>query len=198
MKAPTLQLLTRAGAARTIVLALVVLAGAVMLVPGRAEAATVHITVTDTYYCSPSYYFGVCPTTINTGDTVTWDFSGTYHTTTECGGMSCVDPAPPSPVFDSGIVFGTGTYSFTFNTPGTYLYQCGIHGAAMRGQITVAAAVGGVAELSQVQFAPVDSAAQTAGSPSAPTLLAGGAALVLGAIVSIAWYAGKRRVSKFD
>ena len=182
-----------------LVLALLALGLGAVFSPGRAHAATVDITVGSYWYCDPSYYLGVCPTNVNTGDTVVWHFpSGfPYHTSTECGGASCDDPAPPTPVWDSGIQVG-GTYSHTFTAPGVYLYQCGVHGALMRGQITVTAAVGGVAELPQVQFTPADTATGAGGSFGGTPLLAGGAALGLGAIVSIAWYAGRRRVSQLD
>jgi plastocyanin len=37
------------------------------------------------------------------------------------------------------VVMGNAgdTYSVTFNTPGTYTYDCGVHGAAMSGRIVV-------------------------------------------------------------
>jgi plastocyanin len=36
----------------------------------------------------------------------------------------------------SGILTSTG-YTFIFNTPGTYQYQCGFHGASMTGTVVV-------------------------------------------------------------
>jgi len=180
-------------------LSLVVLAFGLVAVfsPGRAHAATVDITVGTYWYCDSSYYLGVCTTNINTGDAVVWHFpSGfPYHTTTECGGASCDDPAPPTPVWDSGVQVG-GTYSFTFTTPGTYLYQCGVHGALMRGQIIVGGAVGGIAELPGVDAAPLERPASTGGSPwtiVAIGLSSGAAAIGLAA--SAAWYARRRSQS---
>jgi plastocyanin len=32
---------------------------------------------------------------------------------------------------------GSGTFELTLDTPGTYSYQCGVHGAAMAGKIIV-------------------------------------------------------------
>jgi plastocyanin len=198
----TLRLLTRLGAARAVVLALVVFAGAGVFLPGRAEAATTKIAVGNpNWYCDMSYSGASCPTTVAVGDTVTWNFpSGVYHTTTECRGSTCDDATPPngSPLWDSGLRLG-GSYSYVFTQPGVYYYMCNFHGySLMRGEITVAAAVGGVAELPQVEFSPVDAAAGAGGPSGGTTLLAGGAAAVLGAIVSIAWYAGRRRVSQLD
>lgn len=42
-----------------------------------------------------------------------------------------------SAVFDSGNISSTQTYSYTFNTPGSYPYHCTIHGVSMSGTITV-------------------------------------------------------------
>jgi len=46
-----------------------------------------------------------------------------------------------SPSFtSSGILSGTGnTYQFTFTTPGTYQYDCAVHGQLMTGRIVVLA-----------------------------------------------------------
>ena len=61
--------------------------------------------------------------TINAGDTVEWTNSDTAaHTVT--GGS----PAEgPSGVFDSSLVLGGATYSFTFEEPGSYDYFCMVH-----------------------------------------------------------------------
>jgi hypothetical protein len=60
---------------------------------------------------------------------------------------------------------GSGsTFSQTFNTPGSFAYQCQIHGAGMRGRVVVAAA----------QATPTASAAPaqtgTAGPTASPSL----------------------------
>ena len=61
--------------------------------------------------------------TINAGDTVEWTNSDTAaHTVT--GGS----PAEgPSGVFDSSLVLGGASYSFTFEEPGSYDYFCMVH-----------------------------------------------------------------------
>jgi plastocyanin len=47
-----------------------------------------------------------------------------------------------SPSFtSSGVLSGAGnTYQFTFSTPGTYQYDCAVHGQLMTGRIVVLAA----------------------------------------------------------
>ena len=174
---------------------LLVAIGALLLMPSRpAQAATVNVAVGDQVYlvwfCNSSYFNGVCPTAINAGDTVTWNFAGSLtHTTTECG-ASC-DLPTGSPVWDSGLMLG-GSYSYTFTQAGVYKYQCGVHGALMRGQITVtAAAVGGVASLPGVADGPLGETAPSANRawPAAGVgVVAAGLAVVAGAT----WYARRR------
>jgi plastocyanin len=52
-------------------------------------------------------------------------------------GTSCSRAGAPG--FASGAIqAGDGkTYSVTFNTPGSYSYDCAVHGPAMRGTIVV-------------------------------------------------------------
>lgn len=123
----------------------------------RAEAATTMIPVGDNWFCNSSFQFGVvCPTTISVGDTVDWDFNGAIfaHTTTDCGATDC-DTGPFGTVWDSGTVFpGGGPFQFTFTEAGVYPYYCSIHPSDMRGEITVVAAVGGIAELPSADEAP--------------------------------------------
>jgi plastocyanin len=70
--------------------------------------------------------------TIPAGTTVTWTWVGGFHDVTATG-----TPAFPS----SGAPVGPPeTFSHTFNTPGTYLYFCSVHGSptdGMRGTIVV-------------------------------------------------------------
>ena len=70
--------------------------------------------------------------TINAGDTVEWTNSDTAaHTVT---GGSPADG--PSGVFDSSLVMGGASYSFTFNDAGMYDYFCMVH-PWMVGTVTV-------------------------------------------------------------
>ncbi len=70
--------------------------------------------------------------TVAVGSTVTWTWTST-------GSVSHNVESEGSPSFASGAIqAGEGkTYSITFNTPGTYTYDCAVHGPAMRGTIVV-------------------------------------------------------------
>jgi hypothetical protein len=131
-----------------------------------AHAATTTVTVGDFYFCSSSFEDGVCDTTINAGDTVTWDYSGAFnsHTSTACG-SDCDNPST-SPLWDSGTING-GTYSFTFDTVGTYLYFCTIHPTQMRGRIIVQGGAEPTATTGSINGTPV--ATSTPGGSGLPT-----------------------------
>ncbi|HEX6643862.1 MAG TPA: Ig-like domain-containing protein [Gemmatimonadales bacterium] len=70
--------------------------------------------------------------TVEPGSTVTWTWVNTgivQHSVLSVGTPSFTS---------SGILQGNGqTYSVTFDTPGTYDYECEVHGSAMAGQIVV-------------------------------------------------------------
>ncbi|MEO7987398.1 MAG: plastocyanin/azurin family copper-binding protein [Gemmatimonadales bacterium] len=70
--------------------------------------------------------------TVAAGTTVTWTWTGT-------GGTSHSVLSTGSPSFTSSPTqSGDGkTYTFTFVTPGTYQYDCVVHGTAMSGTIVV-------------------------------------------------------------
>ena len=70
--------------------------------------------------------------TVAVGSTVTW----TWTTT---GSVAHSVQSQGTPTFpSSAILTGNGqTYSFTFTTPGSYAYDCAVHGAAMSGTIVV-------------------------------------------------------------
>ena len=119
--------------------AVLAVAFAAMTLSARStQAATTTVPAGDFYFCNSSFQDGVCETVISAGDTVVWDFAGSYnsHTSTACG-ASCDDPTA-SPLWDSGTISG-GTYSRTFDTAGSYLYFCAVHPTQMRGRIVVQA-----------------------------------------------------------
>jgi len=134
---------------------LLIAGGSVLTLPlGSVSAATVNVpvsgTIGQTWYCTSTYESSTCPTNINTGDTVNWVFNGdiySSHTTTHCG-ASCSSPTA-TPLWDSPVM-QVGNYSYVFNTPGTYLYYCEVHGTQMLGSVTVAGGVGGQALLADV------------------------------------------------
>ena len=67
--------------------------------------------------------------TVTAGSAMTWTWTGTLpHSVRSTG----------TPAFQSsGVLTGAGSYSVTFTTPGTYRYDCSVHGAAMTGTIVV-------------------------------------------------------------
>jgi plastocyanin len=70
--------------------------------------------------------------TVAVGQSVTWTWTATGSTPHSV--LSQGSPSFPS----SAILTGDGmTYNATFNTPGTYHYQCAVHGSAMSGTIVV-------------------------------------------------------------
>lgn len=66
--------------------------------------------------------------TIAVGGSVTWTWGGsTSHSVRSQG----------SPSLTSSAIMTSGSYSFTFNTAGTYTYDCAVHGASMTGTVVV-------------------------------------------------------------
>jgi plastocyanin len=119
------------------------LAAAVSLLLADDEArgqTTVNVNVGDIYFCDPSFAAGVCQTNITAGDTVAWNWVGSLpHSVTQCDDAFTMCPLAGG--FDSGTLTGAGsTFSQTFSTPGSFAYQCSVHGAGMRGRVVVAAA----------------------------------------------------------
>src|SRR5439155_4528334 len=96
------------------------------------------------------------------GDSVTWtNNDGFGHTATTKGG------APEA--FDSGTLSGGKQFSRTFTLPGTYNYQCNIHGASMSGSITVMGPAAANAPAAVDNSGPAPSAVSTdASSGSVP------------------------------
>ena len=70
--------------------------------------------------------------TVPVGTTVTWTWTNT-------GSTSHSVQSDGSPSFtSSAIMTGDGkTYTMMFTTPGTYQYDCAVHGSAMTGRIVV-------------------------------------------------------------
>ncbi len=71
--------------------------------------------------------------TISAGTTVVWTWNSTAQNHN-------VAPAASQPTRSGNPVNGPATYQFKFDTPGTYVYFCEVHGSAlggMRGTITV-------------------------------------------------------------
>lgn len=119
-------------------------------------------------------FFDPANMTVEPGTTVTWVQSGNNpHTTTSYDGL-----------WDSGLIEGGsgGTFSFTFEEPGTYDYFCIPHEQlGMIGSVTV---TGGTATASPTATALAD----TGGPPIAPLsiTLAASLALVVSGLIALA------------
>jgi len=70
--------------------------------------------------------------TVAAGTTVTWTWTNTGNT------PHSVQSEGSTSFTSSATQSGSGkTYTFMFTTPGTYEYDCAVHGAAMTGRIVV-------------------------------------------------------------
>jgi len=76
-----------------------------------------------------NFSFTPATLTVKVGTTVTWHFD-------QPSAPHDVVSLSTPPLFDSGTPRGTGTYSFTFTSPGTYPYVCTVH-PYMRGTVVV-------------------------------------------------------------
>jgi plastocyanin len=70
--------------------------------------------------------------TVAAGTTVTWTWTGTGTTP-----HSVKSEGEPSFTSSNNLTGNGMTYTFAFTTPGTYHYDCAIHGLAMTGTIVV-------------------------------------------------------------
>jgi uncharacterized cupredoxin-like copper-binding protein len=126
-------------------------------------------------------FFEPANITVEPGTTVTWVQSGDNpHTTTSYDGM-----------WDSGMIEGgtDGTFSFTFEEPGTYDYFCIPHESmGMIGSVTV---TGGTATASPT--ATATALADTGGPPIAPLSITLAASLVLVVTGAVALVLLRRR-----
>jgi len=69
--------------------------------------------------------------TIAAGDSITWAWNA-------AGSHSIQSTGVPGIFRNSVVMSGANdTYTVTFRTPGTYSYECAVHGAAMSGRIVV-------------------------------------------------------------
>jgi len=100
--------------------------------------ATAAVTVGDIFFKSAlNSSSNPAVDTVAVNGTVTWTWA-----TTEALPHSVQSIGSPS-FTSSGIQTGAGkTYQFQFTAPGTYQYDCGVHGTMMTGTIVVMAASG--------------------------------------------------------
>jgi plastocyanin len=94
-----------------------------------AAAATAAVQVGDIFFKSThNATQNPAVDTVGVGGTVTWTWAGSFSHSVESTGATS---------FTSSITKTSGTYQFTFNTAGTYTYDCAVHGASMTGMIVV-------------------------------------------------------------
>ncbi len=98
------------------------------LYPGPANATTFNVSVAD-----GGLIFTPSSLTIQIGDTVTWTWAVTGHSSTSG------TPGTPNGIWDSGILGRDATFSHTFGAAGSFPYYCMPHGACcgMTGVVTV-------------------------------------------------------------
>jgi len=137
---------------------------------GRLLAAAALVTLTggtqlradQTVQVGPSLVFSPSTVTVSPGEAVIWSFQA-FHTSTS-------DTATGPEVWDSGFL-SSGTFSHTFQTPGTYPYYCQVHsipgGTAMNGVVQVLGA--GVTPTSTPTPAPTNTPSPTAIAKNTPT-----------------------------
>ena len=97
--------------------------------PTQASSAPVVMITTDS---SGTFTFSPATITIKAGTAVTWkNVTTVAHTVTSDDGGKAFDSGTSNP-----IAAQTGTFSFTFKTPGTFTYHCSFH-PFMKGTVIV-------------------------------------------------------------
>ena len=127
-------------------------------------------------------FFDPANITVEPGTTVTWVHSGNNpHTTTSYDGL-----------WDSGMIEGGsgGTFSFTFEEPGTYDYFCIPHEEmGMVGSVTVTGGTATASPTATATASPTATALSDTGGPPVSSLLitlASSLALVVFGITALA------------
>jgi len=150
-----------------------ILAAAALVAPPATAAAA-----DQTVQVGPGIFFSPSTVTVAPGETVTWQFQA-FHTSTS-------DSQSGPEVWDSGFL-SSGSFSHTFQTPGTYPFYCQVHsvpgGTTMNGVVVVSGA--GPTPTATVTSTPTPApGSPTAtpiggtGAPGIPDLDAGGRILL--------------------
>ncbi len=101
-----------------------------------ASSLTTTTTFTVTVGPSGTLTFAPITQTINVGDSVNWVWASGFHSTTS--GSCSGGVGTPDGKWDSTAQFAPFSFSFPFNTPGTYPYYCSVHcSLGMKGTIVV-------------------------------------------------------------
>ena len=156
--------------------------------PRGVNAAEAGVDVGDLWFCSSGFQGASCDTFIEAGDTVNWNWVGFLpHNVFECGNNWSNGPSCAGADWSSSTQTA-GNFNRQFDTPGVYYYLCTVHPTTMKGTITVASAVGGIAELPSTTSVAIESPNSSSGSQGLlVALVAGGAAAVATFSVGL-WY----------
>jgi plastocyanin len=104
-----------------------------------AHADTTGVAVGDDWFGTSSYYNANYVSTINEGDTLSWQFlTLKLHTVTQCSDATYITCNNGGGRFDSDIAnVNSSPFEHTFNTAGTYYYICILHPTRMWGTVIV-------------------------------------------------------------
>jgi len=141
-----------------------------------APSAFADVTVTNaegssTPGCEPNCFIPN-PVTIEVGETVTWENNDTAAHTASGGNPT----DGPSGVFDSSLIMAGASFSYTFDTAGSYDYFCMVH-PWMEGTVIVeaagaAAAAAAEADAEAAAAADAEAAADAAAADAAAAIAA--------------------------
>lgn len=92
-----------------------------LAVPARATVHTIQVG---------NFFFSPAVDTVFRGDTVVWMFSGFTHTTSH-------DVALVDRIWDSGNMGSGSSFTFVFDTVGTFPYRCDLHPVSMLATLVV-------------------------------------------------------------
>lgn len=123
----------------TLAAAVVAFAAVLAANPVLVTAADIPVAVGNIYFCDQSFQGQVCETTVSVGDKVIWTVQAGSHTVTECSAAFATCPLTGG--FNSGTLNQGQQFEHTFNSAGTYSYECVFHSPVMRGRIVVQAQV---------------------------------------------------------
>ena len=117
----------------TAILVALIIAPALQLFPRIVQGAdpTYSVAIVD-------YDFQPLHINITTGTTVVWTYATSgkdYHTVTSNPGTNKTQGG--TPLLNSGSLSPGQTFSYIFNEPGYYPYQCSFHPALMNGWVNV-------------------------------------------------------------
>ncbi len=107
---------------------LAITTGFAFMATGVSTAQTTHNVTISSFQFSPSSL------AIEVGDMVTWTNVDGFH---NVDGLTATFPDNPESFISGDPEVAPWSYTNAFTVPGTYRYQCDVHGSAMQGTIIV-------------------------------------------------------------